>query len=135
MIENEKNSYHFYLLNSISLYNWNVYRTYFLHLLSLDYIIFLVCTITSYYVNSLRGRLFTRIFIFTTAGVKCCVVAVKSRPDFISVLLYFTGPSVSMVLLAYMVFTVGKGKQTKHTHTSMVPIHLVLRIEYRSSRC
>ena len=31
-------------------------------------------------------RLFTRMFIFTTVGDKCCVVAVKSRPDFISVL-------------------------------------------------
>ena len=40
------------------------------------------------------------------------VVAVKGRPDFISVLLYFTGPS-----------------------GSMTPIHLVLIIEYRLSWC
>ena len=38
---------------------------------------------------ALEGSTFTRIFIFTTAGVKCCEAAVKSRPDFISVLLYF----------------------------------------------
>ena len=35
-----------------------------------------------------RDQLFTRIFIFTIAGVKCCVAAVKSCPNFISVL-YF----------------------------------------------
>ena len=37
----------------------------------------------------LRDHHFTRICIITTVGVKCCVTAVKSHNDFISVLLYF----------------------------------------------
>ena len=51
-------------------------------------------------------------FCSSRISVKCTVVAVKSRPDFISVMLYLSGPP-----------------------GSMTPIHLVLRIEYRSSRC
>ena len=43
-----------------------------------------------------------------TVGIKCCVEAVNFGPDFISVMLYFSGPS-----------------------GSMTPIHLVLRIENR----
>ena len=50
--------------------------------------------------------------IFTTADVKCCVAAVKSRPDFISVIIFF-------------VWSLG----------SVTPIQLVLRIEYSSSQC
>ena len=36
-----------------------------------------------------EGSTVTSIFNITTAGVKYCMVAIKSRPDFISVLLYF----------------------------------------------
>ena len=38
---------------------------------------------------------FTRIFIITTAGVKCCVAAVKSPRHHFSVI-FFSGPSVAM---------------------------------------
>ena len=50
--------------------------------------------------------------MFTTAGVKCCVAAVKSHPNFISVLLYL-----------FWSFGIN------YSDT------LVLRIEYRSNRC
>ena len=46
------------------------------------------------------------LLIFMEMSFKCCVAA-ASRPDFISVLLYFSGPS-----------------------GSMTPIYLVLRVEY-----
>ena len=43
----------------------------------------------SFFMVALEGSTFTRFFLITTAGVKCCVAAVKRRPKFISVFLYF----------------------------------------------
>jgi hypothetical protein len=44
-----------------------------------------------------RDHFVSRFLCFTSAGVKCCVAAVKSCPYFISVLLYFSGPSESLM--------------------------------------
>ena len=44
---------------------------------------------------ALEGSSFTRIYIFTTAGVKCCMAGIKCRRlhlNVISVLLYFFWP-------------------------------------------
>ena len=42
---------------------------------------------------ALEGSTLNRIIIITIEVVKCCVATVKKCPDFISVLLYFSGPS------------------------------------------
>ena len=43
-----------------------------------------------------RDRLFTRIIIFNIVGVKCCEAAIKYRPEFICVVIFFSGPSRTM---------------------------------------